>query len=108
MSDEIDRERLVTAALKVLVRNARLPEWMQIDALGQDMRPLAELVVDAVLPEVQAWETAAERRGMDAVEKIFDEMWASNEYSDQMKPSMNFAADFAQGVDMAREAVTNP
>lgn len=50
MSDEIDRDRLVKATTAVLVHVMRLPEWMQVPALGRDMRPLAELTVDAVLP----------------------------------------------------------
>lgn len=36
--------------VRALVNVSRLPEWMQVPALGRDMRPLGELVADTVAP----------------------------------------------------------
>lgn len=44
-----NRDADVKTVIKTLVPNSKLPEWMQLPALGQDMRPLAELVVDALM-----------------------------------------------------------
>jgi NMD protein affecting ribosome stability and mRNA decay len=45
------RERMIWAVLSKITNNNNLPIWMQIHSLGQDMRPLAETVVDAILAE---------------------------------------------------------
>lgn len=47
-----DRARLEQAAVRALVRNSAVPEWLQLPSLGRDMTPIAELVVDAVEPVV--------------------------------------------------------
>jgi hypothetical protein len=45
-----DRDALIRAGTLALVSVTRLPEWMQVPALGRHMTPVAELVVDALLP----------------------------------------------------------
>lgn len=45
------RDQVVDAVAAKMANAANLPEWMRAAAWGQDVRPLAELVVDAILQE---------------------------------------------------------
>lgn len=65
LPDDDLRERLVKAGVTDIRHNVLLPEWMQLPALGRDMTPLSELVVDAVLPLIREELAEAERRGRD-------------------------------------------
>lgn len=45
----------VEAAGEALADVSRLPEWMQTPALGQDLKPVAQLAVEAVWKLLDSW-----------------------------------------------------
>lgn len=49
MADQTDRNTLSDAILGRICNVSNLPKWMQVAALGQSMRPLANAIVDAIL-----------------------------------------------------------
>jgi hypothetical protein len=44
-----DRETLVIGVLRHITNVSNLPLWMQVSALGRDMKPLAEGIADALI-----------------------------------------------------------
>lgn len=63
--------RIAQAVTLAFARNARLPEWLQMTALGRDMTPLGELAAAAVIKALRAsQEEPAARPGEAANQPI--------------------------------------
>ena len=60
MKEEL-RDEVAGVLITKLVNVTNLPEWMQVPALGKPMRPLANMLADALVPllERRERETAA-------------------------------------------------
>lgn len=69
MADQTDRNTLSDAILGRICNVSNLPKWMQVAALGQSMRPLANAIVDAIL--ASTWLADHDRQvAAEAVEKV--------------------------------------
>jgi hypothetical protein len=104
--DEL-RDRLIEAGARAMVDVSALPEWMQVPALGKRLAPVAEVVVDAVLPLVRAELAAAEQRGAEkaaqAIEAEYEHAKATAHRSLSPIPRYSLTYDYA--ARLAREAV---
>lgn len=73
-------DALENATVRSLVNVTDLPPWMQVAALGRDMRPLAEHVVAALAPLIVADREAHVAARLAAVETLADEWRYKGEF----------------------------
>jgi hypothetical protein len=116
VADELptaDRDALVWQGTKSLVNALRLPKWMQLPALGQDVTPVAELVVDALLPHLAVLLDRARQQGRDegregAAQPIEEAVppWA-DESAVFALSQLRHAAALARGSQTAPSATEN-